>query len=193
MWQSSYLATLTATFQTHWPAIDAGQLQAHWESNKILVMSLIASSLPDGIFSLVKNKVTVHAQWDMLKKKYETHSSNHCFDLCSKLMNTCCLEGGNVREVFDQLAIVQQQLASAGVDIGDEEFASILRNSLPKSYKSIIPGITVVGESKTITLDIFSKFALEAYDRKIATGEVTGTGEDSVTSISSQIIGRKIL
>ncbi len=88
-------------------------------------------------------------------------------------MNTCCLEGGNIREVFDQLAIVQQQLVSAGVDIRDEEFASILCNSLPKSYESIIPGITAVGESKTITSDIVTKFALEAYDRKITTGEVT--------------------
>ncbi len=167
------LATLTVTYQTHWPAINARQLQVHWESNEILVMSLITSSLPDGIFSLVKNKVSVHAQWDALKKKYETHSSNHCFDLCSKLMNTCCLEGGNIHEVFDQLAIIQQQLASAGVNIRDEEFASILCNSLPKSYESIIPGITTVGESKTITSDIVLKFALEAYDHKIATGEVT--------------------
>ncbi len=184
-------ATLTATYQTHWPAINARQLQVHWESNEILVMSLLASSLPDGIFSLVKNKVTVHAQWDVLKKKYETHSSNHCFDLHSKLMNTHCLEGGNIREVFDQLAIIQQQLASAGVDIGDEEFVSILCNSLPKSYESIIPGITAVGESKTITLDIVRKFALEAYDCKITTGEVTTKTIAFATSGGKELKKRK--
>ena len=88
-------------------------------------------------------------------------------------MNTHCLEGGNICEVFDQLAIIQQQLASTGVDTEDKEFASILHNSLLKSYQSIIPGITAVGESKTIALDIILKFALEAYDCKIATGEVT--------------------
>src|SRR6267378_1890731 len=88
-------------------------------------------------------------------------------------MNTRCLEGGNVRETFDQLAIIQQQLASAGVNIGDDEFVSVLRNSLPKSYESIIPAITAVGETKTITSDVVTKFTLEAYDCKVAMGEVT--------------------
>src|SRR6267378_7599226 len=88
-------------------------------------------------------------------------------------MNTRCLEGGNVRETFDQLAIIQQQLASAGVNISDDEFASVLHNSLPKSYKSIIPAITMVGETKTITSDVVTKFTLEAYDCKVVMGEVT--------------------
>src|SRR6266404_766577 len=166
-------ATLTATYTTQWPAIAAGALQAHWEANEITAMSLIASSLPDTVFSLVKNQNTVFAQWEALKKKYNTHSSNHRFDLRSKLMNTHCLEGGNVHETFDQLAIIQQQLALAGVNIGDNEFASVLRNSLPKSYESIIPAITAVGETKTITSDVVTKFTLEAYDRKVAMGEVT--------------------
>ncbi len=166
-------ATLTATYTTQWPAIAARALQAHWESNEISAMSLIASSLLDTVFSLVKNQTTVFAQWEALKKKYDTHSSNHCFDLRSKLMDTCCLEGGNVRETFNQLAVIQQQLASAGVNIGDDEFASVLCNSLPKSYESIIPAITVVGEMKTITSDVVTKFALEAYDHKVEMGEVT--------------------
>ncbi len=166
-------ATLTATYTTQWPAIAAGALQAHWEANEITAMSLIASSLPDTVFSLVKNQTTVFAQWEALKKKYDTHSSNHRFDLCSKLMNTRCLEGGNICETFNQLAIIQQQLASAGVNIGDDEFASILCNSLPKSYESIIPAITVVGETKTITSDVVTKFALEAYNHKVAMGEIT--------------------
>ncbi len=100
------LVTLTATYTTQWPAITAGALQAYWEANKITAMSLIASSLPDTVFSLVKNQNTVFAQWEALKKKYDTHSSNHRFDLRSKLMNTRCLEGGNVCETFNQLAII---------------------------------------------------------------------------------------
>ena len=166
-------ATLTTTYITQWPAITAGALQVHWESNEITAMSLIASSLLDTVFSLVKNQTTVFAQWEALKKKYNTHSSNHRFDLHSKLMNTHCLEGGNIHKTFNQLAIIQQQLASAGVNIGDDEFASVLRNSLQKSYESIIPAITMVGEMKTITSDVITKFALEAYDCKVEMGEVT--------------------
>src|SRR6266404_2336354 len=116
---------------------------------------------------------TFYRWWEALKKKYDTHSSNHRFNLHSKLMNTRCLEGGNVCKTFDQLAVIQQQLASAGVNIGDDEFASVLRNSLQKSYESIIPAITMVGETKTITSDVVTKFALEAYDCKVAMGEVT--------------------
>ena len=165
-------AMLTATYQALWPTIDVG-LQVHWESNEISVMSLIVSSLLDSIFSLVKNKVTVHAQWGALKKKYETHLSMNHLDLHTKLINTHCLKGGNVHKVFNQLAVIQQQLESVRVTISNEEYASILCNSLPKLYESIIAGITAVGEMKTITADIVTKFALEAYDRKVALGEVT--------------------
>jgi len=52
------------TYQAQWPNIEVGLLQVQWDSNKIVVMSLIALSLPDGIFCLVKNKLTVYAQWD---------------------------------------------------------------------------------------------------------------------------------
>ncbi len=166
-------ATLMATYQALWPTIDAALLQVHWESNEISVISLIVSSLLDSIFSLVKNKVTVYAQWDTLKTKYETHLVMNQLDLHTKFINTCCIEGGNICEVFDQLAIIQQQLVSCGVTITDEEYASVLRNTLPKSYESIIAGMTVVGEMKTITLTVVIKFALEAYDRKVTTGEVT--------------------
>src|SRR6266404_3894983 len=116
---------------------------------------------------------TFYRWWEALKKKYDTHSSNHRFNLHSKLMNTRCLEGGNVCKTFDQLAVIQQQLASAGVNIDDDEIASVLHNSLPKSYESIIPAITVVGEMKTITSDVVTKFALEAYNCKVEMGAVT--------------------
>src|SRR6266404_4308902 len=156
------LATLTATYQALWPTIDAALLQVHWKSNEISVMLLITSSLPDSIFSLVKNKVTVYAQWDALKMKYETHSAMNRLNLRAKFINTRCVEGGNIREVYDQLAIIQQQLVSCGVTITDEEYTSVLRNALPKSYESIIAGITTVGETKTITSTVVIKFALEA-------------------------------
>src|SRR6266404_3409597 len=90
---------------------------------------------------------------------------NH-LDLHTKLINTRCLEGGNIHKIFNQLAVIQQQLESAGVTISDEEYASILCNSLPKSYESIIAGITAVEEMKTITADIVTKFDLEAYNCK---------------------------
>jgi len=186
-------ATLTATYQALWPTIDAALLQAHWESNEISVMSLIASSLLDSIFSLVKNKVTVHAQWGALKKKYETHLSMNHLDLHTKLINTHCLKGGNVHKVFNQLAVIQQQLESVRVTISNEEYASILCNSLPKLYESIIAGITAVGEMKTITADIVTKFALEAYDRKVALGEVTAkTIAFAVSGVTTSVMDRFI-
>ena len=120
------LATLTATYQALWPTINAALLQVHWESNEISVMPLITSSLLDSIFSLVKNKVTVYAQWDALKTKYETHLVMNWLDLRTKFINTCCVEGGNVHEVYDQLAIIQQQLVSCGVAITNEEYTSVL-------------------------------------------------------------------
>ncbi len=164
--------TLTQTYQDQWEDVSAARLPRKWDTNEAVTKVLVASTLPDGVFNQIKTKATVKAQWDELKKKYETHTSMNRLNLRSKLMNTRCVEGGNVREVFNQLADIYQQLVSDGVTITDEEYASVLCNSLPPSYESTIDSITVVGETKQITADIVIKFALEAYDCKVAKGEV---------------------
>ncbi len=128
--------------------------------------------ITDAVFALVKNKATVKAQWDTLRTKFETHTAANQLNLLSKLINTRCVEGGNVHEVFDQLADIHQQLLMANVTITDKEYATVLCNCLPSSYELTVDTITAVGETKTITSDIVIKFALEAYNHKVAKGEV---------------------
>ena len=79
--------------------------------------------------------------WEAVKQLYEERTS--LVDLHNKLENTHRIEGGNVRDHFQELANLRQQLAAMGDDVPESEYASTLMVSLPRSYYPTLHAIAV--------------------------------------------------
>jgi hypothetical protein len=100
------------------------------------------NTILDEMFNRIKNGINVKAWWDELKKIYEGRSRDLCINLSCKLQNTSCTEDDDVRAHFAKLANYQEQLASMGEMISDDQYANMLLASLPACYDMCITAIT---------------------------------------------------
>jgi hypothetical protein len=89
-------------------------------------------------------------------------------DLGRWLQTTRCSEDESVREHFERLGDMHEQLAAMGKSIADEEYASILMGSLPASYAPTLSGISAAAEisATTPTVVMVTKLAIDEYDRR---------------------------
>ena len=88
-------------------------------------------------------------------------------DLGLKLQNIKLGNKDDAQAHFIQLSDLQEQLASMGKTLDDDEYASILLGSLPPSYSSVIGGLNAAADStgNTITLDQVKQLISDEYDR----------------------------
>lgn len=160
-------ATITAAYVT---AGDVGILtpQLRWDLDQRIVKQLIGSSVPDTVFNDIKGGTTAKDVWDELKKIYETRTTLILVDLTRRLQTTRCAEDDNVREHFEKLKDLRQQLAALGRSVSDTEYAQILMGSLPKSYAPTLGGISAAAELSAIvpTVSAVTKLAVDEFDRR---------------------------
>ena len=64
--------------------------QTQWDNDKAALKQLIASSLPDTIFSHIKHKLTTKVVWDKLKKSYKGQSTMVRVDKYWELSSVRC-------------------------------------------------------------------------------------------------------
>ncbi len=85
-----------------------------------------------------------------------------------QLQTTRCSEDDNVREHFDKLANLREQLAAMGKSIADSEYASILLKPLPESYTCILGPIAAAAEMSgtAVSSAVVVKIATDGYDRR---------------------------
>jgi gag-polypeptide of LTR copia-type len=70
--------------------------QTQWDDDEVALKQLIASSLPDMIFSHIKHKPTMKVVWDELKKSYKGRSTMVRVDKHWELSSVRCGEKDNV-------------------------------------------------------------------------------------------------
>ena len=160
--------TTTATYVTV-GAVNGLTPDMRWAIDQAVVKQLIAASVPDSVFNSIKSGRTAKDVWDALKRLFEGRTSLITVDLSRRLSSTHCGEDESVCEHFDKLAGIREQLAAMGKSISNDEFASILMGSLPKSYKPTLSGIAAAAEMSgtTPTIAVITKLAFDEYDNRV--------------------------
>ena len=159
--------TITATY-TAIGDVNNVTPQMRWTNDENIAMQVIAASIPNTVFTNIKSKTNTKDVWDALKALYEGRTTMVLVNLGQQLQSMRCADEDNVREHFDKLANMREQLAAMGKSIPDDEYASTLMGSLPPSYASMLQAITASAEisGTAVTPIIVIKLATDEYDRR---------------------------
>jgi hypothetical protein len=140
-----------------------------WERKEHLIRTALGNSMPDKAFNQIKDTESVKEAWDILRSVYEDHMAALVSDCMKAFRNTKCLEGGNIRTHFHQLAVLRDQLTLLGQTITDRDYLDTLLTSIPRSFEgsiSSLNGTSFLTKTK-ITADSFRAFLLDEYERHI--------------------------
>jgi hypothetical protein len=121
------------------------------------------------VFRLITIVPTVKATWDILKSMYEDRTAVLVLDCMRAFRDTKCLEGGNIRSHFHQLAILCDQLTLLRQTITDRDYLDTLLASIPRSYEgsiSLLNGALFLTKTK-ITADSFRAYLLDEYEHRV--------------------------
>jgi hypothetical protein len=141
--------------------------QERWECEEHTIRMALGNSMPDEAFNQIKDTELVKDAWDILKSVYKDCTATLVLDCMRAFWDTKCLEGGNIRSHFHQLAILYDQLTSLGQTITDHNYLDTLLMSIPCSYEgsiSLLNGTSFLTKTK-ITADSFRAFLLDEYER----------------------------
>ena len=160
-----------------------------WATEEAITKHTIAASLPDRIFNQVKSKSTTKEVWAAVKAIHQTQSTMIAVDLYKKLQNTKLEEAGDARAHFKGLLEIREQLASTGKlgrNWDDDEFVSVLLNSLPPSYRIVISAIKAATDTTGVsaTPNQVIRIVTDEYDRRVS--KPGKNGSDEVFATKSQ-------
>ena len=108
----------------------------------------------------------MHGVWNVYMKAFEQRSQLFAQDLYWKLQDLRYNEKGNLRDHFDKLHTIREELAVLGNDVNEKEFTNTIMLSLSTLYDSIVMIISTQAKFSSKALDpeeIMSMFADE-YD-----------------------------
>ena len=165
--------------------------QMRWDADEATTMHVIAASIPNSVFTNVKGHTTAKAVWDALKSLYENRTTMVLVKTSQQLQTTWCSEDDSVREHFDKLANLREQLAAMGKSIPDNEYASILMGLLPETYTAMLGSIAAAAEMSghAVSSAAVVKIATDEYDRR--TLESGKTKDEAFTADSQKKIGKR--
>ena len=152
-----------------------------WMLYEAIVLQQIASTIPDSLYLKIKRKDTVSEAWNLLKKDFESRSKMFVIDLRKRLQEQRCDDNGNVHAHFDTMRTMREDLAALGEDISEEDFATILIGSLPKTYDTYLSAImaTMSVLGRTLDPDALIQCVGDEFDRRaIANGTEKGRSQD---------------
>jgi hypothetical protein len=159
--------------------------EMRWNADDKATMHLIASSIPNSVFSSIKGSTTAKGAWDALKLLYEGRTNLILINLNQRLQAMRCGEEENVREHLIKLKDMREQLASMGKVVPDTEYTAILMGSLPKSFSNILGQISAsAAMANTVpTPSIVIKLATDEYDARVIRA---GNTQDEALAASTQ-------
>ena len=99
-----------------------------------IIKQILSSMLPNTAFLKIRSSADVMSAWTILKKLYEEQSKAHILDLVRQFHNAKCKEDENVHTHFKHLADIQEQFASMGKTVDNEDYTNTLLASLLASY-----------------------------------------------------------
>jgi hypothetical protein len=138
-----------------------------WALGEATVKQAIATSVPDSIFTRVKNKTRAKDVWDALKDMFEGRSQMIVVDLRRKLQAMKCGEDEDICAHLSKIADIREQLAAMGTTIPDDKYASILLGSAPTSFESTTSSMNTTAKlTRTVlTPDLVISLITDEFDR----------------------------
>ena len=113
-----------------------------YSQEQAIVFQQIASTICDSLYLKIKGRTTVKEAWDVLKANFEKRSRIITIKLWKQLQDTQCGKDGNIWIHFDTIWTMQEELASLGMSLSEQDFSAIILGSLPKSYDQFISAVT---------------------------------------------------
>ncbi|KAL7284965.1 hypothetical protein ACG7TL_000054 [Trametes sanguinea] len=128
----------------------------------------IYSTISDALLLKVKGLESASQVWAAVSKEHEGKSEMYSNSIRTRLLNTRCAEGGDVREHVNTLLLLREELAAMGTPYPDTEFSATIFQSLPESYGTLLTALSTaarVARNPLAPEDII--FAVcEEYDRR---------------------------
>lgn len=147
---------------------------------------LIYGTITNALLLQVQDLPTVAEVWTAVQFEFEGKSEMYSVALRTRLNNTKCEEGADVRAHLDSLLLMWAELATMGVPMSDSDFTATIYTSLPKSYGTLLTALTPTARIMKVTVgskDVI--FAVnEEFDR-------TRGSEGVVTALAAKAASSK--
>jgi len=149
-----------------WIAVD--EEVKHW----------IHATTPEFITVKHLNCATSADLWKAICTVHEGKTKTFRMDMIRRIHNERCTDADDVRDHFVKMVRLREELAATGEALDDDNFASILTNSLPESYGNVISTAYTVSAitGSTPTIDqIIAVVETEYSRRQISNGSLPGS------------------
>jgi hypothetical protein len=168
-WASHLTSSMTPQSYTNTGVINGLTPDQRWSNEEAEAMDMIALSVPDNIFNVIKDETTTMAVWNAVKDIYQNRSPMIAVDLGKKLQNSKLGDEGDACAHFTRLNSLRGQLASMGTTYTDAEYAAILLGTIPPSYAPILGGLNTVAHTSgnAITSSQVILLISDEYDRHV--------------------------
>ncbi|GBE88951.1 Retrovirus-related Pol polyprotein from transposon TNT 1-94 [Sparassis crispa] len=130
----------------------------------------IYGTISDQLLLRVKKLGTAVDVWLAVQNEYESKSDMYSGALRTRLQNTKCEEGADVRAHLDTLAKMREELASMGAPISDADFSAHVFASLPETFSPLLQALSTAARvaKTTLSADDLLASILEEHDRRKA-------------------------
>ena len=124
----------------------------HLQSVQGFDQSPILTTIPKSISIEVQGLTTGKAIWDALCDKHEKKALTGIVDLRCRIYALKCVDKVIVRNHIHSLSMMYEQLKGMGETITDGDFTTLMLESLPKTYRSLINTISLQNHTSTVPL-----------------------------------------
>src|SRR6267142_1336683 len=138
-------------------------MAARWAKEENTIKLILGSTLPDIAFNRIKTTANMHNAWELLKRVFEEQSKVLVADVIQRFQNKHCKEDTSVRNHFEYLADLHEQLTVMGKVVTDEDYTDTLLASLLASYNGMVLSMSMSTHlgTKVLTSEIFEQFILD--------------------------------
>ncbi|OJT06880.1 Retrovirus-related Pol polyprotein from transposon TNT 1-94, partial [Trametes pubescens] len=155
-----------------------------YEQKEFATCQQIYGTITDSLLLKVKDLLSASAVWSAVMKEHEGKSEMYASSVRTRLLNTRCSEGRDVREHFDTLVRLREELAGMGSPLPNAEFSAAIFQSLPESYGTLL---TTLSTAARMTGNLLSPgdiiFAVsEEFDRR----KLNTPGTSSKSALAAQ-------
>ena len=122
---------------------------AVWDAADKQVKALIGLSLCKSQQHLVRGKETSAEMWSAIISHYEKNSRQNKLYLRRKLTSIRYQDEDDMSKHIEKLRDVISEMEAVGIEMTDEEISTVLLESLPPSYNSLLAAFDITGTSLT--------------------------------------------
>src|SRR6266850_1212448 len=142
--------------------------EVRWTKEENTIRLALGSTLPDTTFNRIKTTANVHDAWEILKRVFEEWSKALVADVIQRFRNKRCEKDESVRNHFEYLADLHEQLVAMGKAVMDKDYTDTLLASLLASYEGTVSSMSTSAHlgTKALTSEIFEQFILDKSERQ---------------------------